>query len=228
MMDIKKHLFAMTAVAFAALAPQAAAATPEIDPVTGGFPIAALASTGAGQLTTAAGSAVTCTTGGGSGQVTSSTTGEGSYTLQGCQLTGLGAACTSPGQTSGTIKLETMVMHLVYLDEKHTKPGVLATPPASGVFAKFTCALFYNVEIKGNGVLGEITTPKCGEAASKSTALLQTVAAGTQKYTQVEETGTVYDLTATINGGAPETAGLSVGITGIAQREARLTCPDQI
>lgn len=209
-----------------AMSPQAVAATPEVDLVSGSFPVPALALFSGGNLSVANGVTVSCVNGTGSGQLTSSTTAEGSVSFGGCQLAGLGAKCTTDGQPTGTIKLEPLTVHLVYLDEDHTKPGALLTPPASGRFTQFKC-FGINVEVTGNGVLAQVTSPGCGATASSTTAQAQATAHGTQKYLQVEETGTAYDLKATIGAEAPETAAISGGITFVAEREGTLTCPEQ-
>lgn len=212
-------ILALLATAF--LAPQAAAATPEMTPVSGGFPVPVVGFFGGGWLTTVGGNQVTCGNGAGGGQITGKTTGEGSYTLGGCKSGFL--SCTSPGQSTGTIKIQTMTMDLVYLDAAHTNPGVLAKPPAGGVFSEFNCS-FVKVQVKGNGVLGKITSPKCGETSGTASVSLEAVETGVQKYKQVEEAGTVYNLIATV-GGTPEEAALTVGLSGTAEREGTLSCP---
>jgi hypothetical protein len=212
-------ILALLATAF--LAPQAAAATPEMTPVSGGFPVSVLGFFGGGNLTTVGGSSITCINGAGGGQITSKTTGEGSYTLGGCKSSSF--SCTSPGQSTGTIKIQTMTMDLVYLDAAHTNPGVLAKPPAGGVFSEFTCA-FVKVVVTGNGVLGKVTSPKCGATSGTASVSLEAAGTGVQKYKQVEEAGTVYNLIATV-GGTPEEAALTLGISGTAEREGTLTCP---
>jgi hypothetical protein len=230
-MTIKKYVaaLAITALSVAAAASQAIAATPEVDPAGGKFPISATASSGASSFSVEGSSLkVSCTAGTGSGQITSKTTGEGSYLLSGCGENLFGSKCTSAGQASGSIKLETSVSHLVYLDENHTKPGVLATPPASGVFAKFTCGGgLVSIEVKGNGVLGAITSPACGSTSKSSTVVAETVSTGVQKYRQIEETGTFYDMTVSQNGGAFQTAGTTWTVTGTAAENMTLTCPEQ-
>lgn len=218
---LTKGFSVMLGVAFVAAmsASGALAATPE------GHPLASATATSAGSVfSTANGTSITCNSGAGSGNATSSTTGEGKYMLHGCKGP-LGLNCTSAGQPVGTILLEPVTLHLVYLDENHTIPGVLATPPASGVFAKFSC-FGLSLEVKGNGVLGRITAPKCGEKSTTGTVVTETTAPGTQKYLQVEETGTIYDMTVKI-GASPETAATSWTVTGNSSGPVTLTCPEQ-
>lgn len=226
-MNLKNALLALAvaAVAAGALVPQALAATPEIDPESGKFPVPGTATSGASVLSLASGVTVSCTSGTGSGQATSKTTGEGSYILHGCKESTFNSACTTAGQPAGTIKLETLTLHLVYLDH-NKKPGVLATPPASGVFAKLTCfGGLVTVEVKGNGVLGEITSPKCGETSKTGTVVTEASAHGTQKYRQVEGTGTQYDMSVSLNGGSFQTAATSWVVNGTSLEKGTLTCP---
>jgi hypothetical protein len=227
-MNLRKYLLgsALGVLALGAVASQAVASTPEVDPLSGKFPVAGTATSGTSVMSTASGMRVECTAGKGSGQATSKTTGEGSYSLSGCTsvILGIPVSCTSAGQPSGTIVTGLSVTHLVYLDEAHKKPGVLATPPTGGVFAKFTCAMV-TVEVKGNGVLGEITAPLCGQTSKTGTLVARTSAPGTQQYRQVEETGTQYDMTVSFNGGAFETAGTDWTVNGTAAEEGTLTCP---
>ena len=225
-MSIKKKVASMVlvALAVAVMAPQAMAVTPEVHPVEGGFPLKA-AGLGSGASLTTASTTISCTSGTGEGQATNETTAEGSAVLHGC--TGpLGAACTTAGQPAGTIVIATSIAHLVYLDEAHTKVGSLTTPPASGVFAKFTC-LGIVVEVKGNGLLSEITAPKCGEKSKTGTTVATSTSPGVQKYTQIEETGTVYKLESKTGGGEFVAASLDGTVTGTPEREFFLTCPGQ-
>lgn len=226
-MNVTKSFGRMVLIvlAFAVSASQATAATPEGDPEGGVFPVAATASSGASVMSTASGLTVSCTSGTGTGTATSKTTGEGSYVLHGCKENVFGVQCTSPGQPNGTIKLATATAHLVYLDEKHIKPGVLATPPASGVFATFFCTGLIHVEVKGTGIMGEIAFPACGQTSNTATVITQMTEHGIQKYRQIEETGTIYNLTASINGGAFQSVGTTWTVTGTSEKQGTLTCP---
>jgi hypothetical protein len=220
-------LVALATCACLAIVPPALAVTPEGD--FEGLSNSAVGSSGSSAMSLADGTTISCTSGTGSGVSTSKTTGEGSYTLHGCreQVSAFQFFCTSEGQPSGTIKLASTVGHLVYLDENHTKPGVLATPPANGVFAKFACGGLFTVEVKGNGVLGQITSPKCGETSSKGTVVTESTSHGVQKVRQVEETGTFYNLTASLNGGAFQSVATTWLVTGTSEKPVTLTCPEQ-
>lgn len=203
-------------------APQALAVTPEGD-IAGEFPVQATAVSGPSELVTES-STIQCTSGTGTGQATSKTTGEGSYLLHGCKGP-LGVNCSSAGQPSGTIKIETVSLHLVYLDENQTTPGVLALPPESGVFAKFKCSFIASIEVTGNGVLGEIISPNCEETSSTATVVTEVDESGSPIYTQVEETGTTYGMFASVNGGEPAPAATVWEVTGTSEEESTLTCP---
>lgn len=234
-MTVRKIITAALFIALTAVVPvpQSKAASPEYDPFNGTFPSPATALNGAAEgpivSTASVISPYTCKSGGtGSGQATTKTTAEGTYIFHGCKDSELLLPCNSTGQPSGTIKLESANIHLVYLDENHTKPGVLITPPATGVFAKFSC-LFggWNVEVKGNGLLGQIFLPECGQSSEPARLVFETSAPGKQKYRQVEETGTQYSLSVANNGGTPETAGVTWVVSITLSGKGTLTCPEQ-
>lgn len=124
--------------------------------------------------------------------------------------------CSSPvgecksGTTAGVIKTEDLVTHNVMLEATGVEgflkgtPGVLITPNATtGLFAKFVCGsgiLAATIEVKGNGLMGDVTK-ECGSetAANGNIALdFESVATGTQKWTQVTTAGTKFDLTSTV------------------------------
>jgi hypothetical protein len=231
-MDIKKTLISTVFIALglAITAPSALAATPEGDYQK--LPATATFSSGKSTLSLADGTTISCESGTGTGSslAGSKTTAEAAYILHGCkeEATIFKFKCTSEGQPTGTIKLATVVTHAVYLDEAHTRPGVLATPPASGVWAKFTCAGgFSTVEVKGNGILGEVTSPKCGATSSTGTGKTETKSHGVQTVQQVEETGTSYHLEASLGGGAFQSAGTAWSVTGTANQKVTFTCPEQ-
>jgi hypothetical protein len=227
-MDIKNTLIstAFIALGLAITAPSALAATPEGDYEK--LPATATFSSGKSTLSLADGTTISCEsgTGNGSSLAGSKTTAEAAYTLHGCheEATIFKFKCTSAGQPAGTIQLGTVVTHAVYLDEAHTRPGVLATSP----FVKFTCAGgFSTVEVKGNGVLGEVTSPKCGATSKTGTGKTETKSHGVQAVQQVEETGTVYNLEASLGGGAFQSAGTTWSVTGTANQNVTFTCPEQ-
>jgi hypothetical protein len=204
-------------------AASAGAVTPEVDNVT-----TAVASAGASRMTMSGEPTITCTKSEGSGAAISTTTSEGVLTMFGCtaEFLGIKGNCTSEGQSAGTIAIANTVSHLVYLDENHTKVGALATPPASGLFTKFTCVGFATIEVKGNGVMGEVTFPKCGQTSKEATVVAEATGS-TQKYRQIEETGTFYELKAATKGGGLVSAGTNWTVTGSSATSGTLTCPEQ-
>jgi hypothetical protein len=68
-----------------------------------------------------------------------------------------------------------------------------------GRAATFACNGFA-MEFSGNGVISEMTAPKCGEASKTSTERFEASSPGNQKWTQVETAGTAYDLSWTLGG----------------------------
>lgn len=233
-MNISKILgrMALAACAVTLAGPaQAMAATPEVHPVKGEFPVTGISTFGATILSTNNGflPTVSCTEGIGTYRATSKSTGEETITLKGCKWPLLGVNCTLIGLPSGWITFES-VSHLVYLDENHTKPGVLRTPPPSGLFAKFRCGSNPAVyEVKGPGMLAEITTPECGSSSGSSTVVAETSEPATQQYLQVEETGSSYDLKLNL-ASMPSftyTMGMSGSSTIATEQELALTCPEQ-
>jgi hypothetical protein len=225
-MRFGKHVAALSLalLAFAVPVTSATAATPEVDGVEG----AAVASSPASSMTMPGEPVITCEGGDGEGKRISSTTSEGTLLMTGCHTTvfGLTVNCTSEGKFKGQIFIQISVQHLVYLDESHTKIGALATPPASGVFTKFTCGSINTIEVKGNGVLGEVTAPKCGQSSREGTVVARATGS-TQEYRQIEETGTFYELKAATSGKEFQSVGTNWTILGKTETLGTLTCPEQ-
>lgn len=201
-------LGAMVALAFAALPAVASAGEPEIS--CGGLVCGKFTShSGKTALSTTNGTTVTCTSSTGSGEYTTKKTGNITLTFHGCTTpTFFGATCTTPGQTAGTIKTGTSVFHNVYLTDAKTTPGVLITQPTSGPYTTFNCAGFLHVEVFGS-IIGDLESPGCGALASKELKLgFKSTAHGQQQYKQNTATGTIFDLTSKLNGGAAQTAAM--------------------
>jgi len=219
-MKHKTILFALAAVSAAmfALPAGASAGGWHIDPAGVAFTVAG----GHTILTAPPNENVTCTSvsGTGSYDAGSKTTGTIQLTFHGCKASFF--ACTSAGQSSGTIKTTALTFHNIYYGPNKTTPGVLITPNA-GHFATFTCAGFLTAVVGGNGIIGEVTSPKCG-ATSKTSTLNFEATGGTQKRMQITETGTKYDLSASLNGGAAATAGQDGTGTITFAKEATMTC----
>jgi hypothetical protein len=229
-MKNKMMLLALAAVSAAmfALPAVASAGEPVIDPGSGKFPLKFTSAGGHSELRAANEPAITCTSNSGAGQYNTGTTGEISLTFHGCNTSffGFPLSCNSAGQPSGTIKTGTSVFHNAYLTDSKTTPGVLVTPPTGGVFTTIICGGFANIEVKGNGILGHLTAPKCGET-SKTATLDFTATGSSQTYKQVTATGTVFDLTSVTEGGSTVTAAEVAEGTVTYQpagETAKLTC----
>jgi hypothetical protein len=224
-MSKKTILLAITvvaALAFAAMPALASAKTPELD---GTFPLGFTGTSGAGTLNSSA-ATISCKEDTNTGSFTSKTAGTLEVTFKKC--TGpLGIACTTPGQASGVITTNSSVFDLVYLKAGGTTPGVLVTPPTSGVFAEFECSAAAKVKVTGNGLLGHIESPACG-ATSKTFAVNFEATGTAQKYTKVEEAGTAFSLLASLNGAMPPTTASEVSTgseTFNGGASATFTCP---
>jgi len=80
---------------------------------------------------------------------------------------------------------------------------VLITPkgaPAENHFSTLSCAGI-SAKIEGSGLIGEITSPKCGVASSMTTLTFASTSPGNQAWTQITTSGTIYDLSTTVLGG---------------------------
>jgi hypothetical protein len=216
-------MFALAAVSAALFALPAVASAGEwkIDPANGVFPLNYTIAGGSTTLT--AGQTVTCSSSTGSGKYTTATTGELTLTFHNCKTLGI-FNCTSAGQPAGTIKTTALTTHNVKLEPSpSTVTGVLITPNA-GHFASFTCAGgIASVVVNGNGIIGEVTSPACNTAST--TAVLDfTTSAGVQKWMQITTAGTKFDLSASLNGGAAETAAQDGKGTVTFSQKATHTC----
>jgi hypothetical protein len=223
-------LGAMVALAFAALPAVASAGEPE---VTCGGAVCGAFTTHGGQATlaTTSGTSVICTSNTGSGKYTTKTTGELNLTFSGCKDEVFGAACTTPGQASGFIKTGISVFHNIMIDSTAQAPpsgtaGVLITNPVGGVpYTTFNCLGFLHIEVSGN-IIGHLESPACGSSSKEHKLVFANNGTlGHQKYMQVTTTGTLFDLTSKVNGGAPSTSSMdATGITTFASA-ALVTCP---
>jgi len=196
-------LAAVSAVMFV-LPAVASAGSPVIDPTSGKFPLAFTSIGGHSELrATTAEPAITCTSNTGSGKYTTGTTGEIGLTFHGCTTSfyGFPVKCNSSDQASGTIKTTSSVFHNTYVTEGKTDPGVLVTPPASGLFVTIICGGFANIEVRGNGIIGELTAPQCGTAAQKTATLNFSAIGSTQDLEKVTDTGTIFSLNSVTEGG---------------------------
>jgi hypothetical protein len=152
---------------------------------------------------------VKCTSSTVVGKYETTTTGTVEFLFHGC--TGpFGAACTTSGESSGTIRTTKLGLHNVIL--YHTigsTPGVLITPNAeTGTFAHFSCFGIPST-IHGNGVLAT-TSQFCGNKSSFLTIRIDTVA-GLQTHTS--STGVTYGLTSTSGGGSSVKSTLDASVS---------------
>jgi hypothetical protein len=211
---------ALTALAFAALPAVASAAEFPLHCET--VTCTSTISGGHAELRTA-GSAVgiTCTTSTGTAsQPNNTTTGSVQLTFHGCKDTAFGGACTSAGQLSGTIKTNSMVSHMIYIEHNKGTPGVLLT----GANVTITCLFNIKKTVTGN-VIGHWDAPNCGVTQSSHAVTFTAVTPGNQKFMQITTTGTKYDLISSDHaGGAYETASQAgKGVLTHATKTA-LTC----
>ena len=144
------------------------------------------------------------------GSFTSETTGKVNLTFTGCNATILGVklSCSTPEAAAETIKIENVV-HLITVEGITGKTGILLTPP----FPTINCGSGLSerkLSITGNGVIGTVSSPLCGEA-SKSMTVSFTSTAGSQEHKKY--TGVTYDLTVDTE---PNPTGATAGISGSA------------
>lgn len=193
------RLVTLLVVAGAAALPATAAASGwDIDPEGGKFPLQFTVAGGVTRWTTAS-TIFECTSVTGTGRYETATTGNLELTLHGCAAP-FSFYCTSLGQPKGTITTSEVEFHNVFLEPEKGKPGFLITAK-EGRLASFSCN-GWSMEFSGNGLIAEMTGPKCGEASKTLTQRYQGSAPGTgiQQWRQVETAGTEYDLSWTLGG----------------------------
>lgn len=180
---------------------------------------------GAAAFSNTAGETFSCTSVSGVATLTSGTsTGTVQLAAKGCKenVTIFKFSCNSVGAAAGEIKTGTLVGHGVYVDPNKSIPGILIT----NVNMTFQCAGFSTRTVTGN-VLGAKPNPECGVFKKSESGTLEQTAHGTQKYTQVTTTGTVFDLTSNNDsGGAYATSSLTgtLTITATGGTEVKATC----
>jgi hypothetical protein len=227
-MKHKLMMLALAAVSASLFVLPAVASAAEwtIDSETGALPTFT-SSGGAAKLTSSGFGAflpVECTGHSDSGKYISSTTSVRSLIFTGCTQ--------GPEKCSNTADAETieftkeLVTHNIMIENTATAggtPGLLITP-TSGHFATFKCGSS-TLMIKGNGIIADIITPKCGDAFSKTmTVAFETTSSGIQKYKLIETAGTSYDLSTTTSFGT-FTSGLDMTTTVTFNQGFKMTCP---
>jgi hypothetical protein len=108
-----------------------------------------------------------CESSTGSGQVNTWKTGTAVIAFHGCKEYFFGTKCTSTGQSSGTIVTPELHFHLVTVEhsEGERTPAMLLTANKE-MFLSYKCGLGLSVEVVGNGILGDITSPAYYEPSS--------------------------------------------------------------
>jgi hypothetical protein len=168
----------------------------------------------------------TATTGEGSFNAGSTTTGNSSLIFTGCHTSvfGFTASCktTGAGETAGRI-VSSGGFHLITWSESTgtvdpVKPAVLLTP----VTTTIVCAGISTITTHGN-VIGTIISPACG-GTSKELKLSFTATGTTQTHNKY--TGVVTDLVATTGEEPPpgKTAALVGTATNKQEKESKLNC----
>lgn len=239
----KKMLLALAAVSAAmfALPAMASAGTwnihnaagqgPEVSPLT--FTFASPAGS-VSRLTS--GTNVSCTGFKGEGKYNTKTTGEiTKLEFTGCKPeVAFGETCSSAGAPAGTIRTITPhVFHNIKLEPGQAEPiGILITPKeltagkTEGQFATFTCKAFgisLPVNVEGNGIIGQITSPKCGVTSNTATLVFEGTGS-TQKWRQITTSGVFYELTSSVNNGAFEPAAQDSHATITFNQQATAQC----
>ena len=210
----KTMLFAaaLAVLAFAAL-PAIASAMPKLDYTGGEFNV----SGGAAKLTGPGG--VRCSSVTGSGKFTTSETGSVKFIFHGCEEEVFSSDCTTPGSPTGTITTTTLQFHLKTTTGNKTA-AILVTPNSevtSEHFASFEClGGFIGVVVKGNGIIGELTSPGYGTPSNTFAVSFKSTSPGstTQTPETVDGEETKYHLRASINGGEFEAAAEDAEGTG--------------
>jgi hypothetical protein len=226
-MKNKRMLPVMAVLAMAVAPAYASAGSPEIDSklLNEGKVLSFTISGGTTELSASGEPRVRCFSNEGSGRYTNKTTGEIAITLTACKLELglLNPSCHSTGQPTGIIVFNPSVFHNVYLTDAKTTPGILITPPSSGVFTTIECPGFSNVALKGTGVIGDLESPKCGGSSTGGTIFFG-VTSGMQAYKQNTATGSVFNLTYTTEGGSTTEAALFASSAVTFAESITVTC----
>lgn len=195
---MKQKLLSLTlaaVVASTAVPATASAGGWDIDPQGGTFPLSFTVSGGVVRWVTSS-TTLECTSVTGTGHYETSTTGALELTFHGCAS--INFTCTSAGQATGTVKSRELQFHNVFLESDKSRLGLLITAN-EGRIASFACN-GAAMEISGNGVISEMSSPGCGKTSQTATELFEASSPGNQKWTQIETEGTKYDLSWTLGG----------------------------
>jgi hypothetical protein len=202
------------------------AGEPQVDYSNGKSPLTFVVTGGYTEFRVAGEPTFACTSTSGIGKFSTASTGELGLTFSGCTTSffGFPAACASTGQPTGTIKYGTSIFHYVYLTDAKTTPGILITAPTGGLFTTLSCGVIGTLEIKGNGIMGHLVAPKCGETSGTETFNFSAIGAS-QVNKQITGTGTAFDLTGTTVGSGTSATAADVTELRVAFSESTtLTC----
>jgi hypothetical protein len=191
----------LAALAFTALPSIASAGEFNATCSSGATCTGTVQSTGHATLESSGGLQVTCTSVTGStSQTNNSSTGSANLVFHGCTESVFGTSCG----TGGTITANSMVSHLVYLEHDKSVKGILLT----NANVTFSCFGGFVKKTVTGSIIGEIENPSCGVAKTHHTINFEAGATtGSQKWTKITTTGTVYDLISNNHaGGAYETS----------------------
>ena len=161
---------------------------------------------GTATLTSGFGSVV-CTSASGTATFENSTTGTLEQTLKGCTLGS--SNCTTSGQATGVVTTASLPFHLVTVKDTptgETGPGILVTTNL-GSFASFTCG-FLGFNVGGNGLIGTITKPNCGNEAFEATIKFSSSSTGVQTHRTVVGTLTEYSLETSASSASEDWSGV--------------------
>lgn len=202
-------------LAFPALA---SAGTPVFDSDGGSFPNTFGTVGGPSQIR-GNGYTISCLESEGSGNFSNGSSGNLWVFFDGCKESVFNTSCNTPGWPSGLLQTEQLTFVTAYLTANKTTPGLLVKPPASGLFLKIVCGGgLFSFEVKGNGVMGAVTSPLC-KGTSKGTTLEFAATGTSQAFKQSTGTGTNFDLN--IGG---ETASFVEEMSFIPDYSMTLTC----
>lgn len=215
----------LLALVFAAMPAAASAGSWELD--SKALPVTFNTSGTHAELRASGEPSITCTSSTGTGKYTTKTTGEFELTFKGCitSFFGFPVECHSTGQLNNVITTGTSVFHNTYLTDAKTTPGILVTPPTGGVFSVITCAGLSSITVAGNGIIGDLASPKCG--ATSNTGTLNFSATGSVqnvKSPTATSVNGVYNLTATTSGGTAVEAGEQAEGTATYAESVTVTC----
>jgi hypothetical protein len=215
---------AILVVALFALPASASAGEWKAVPASGKYPLGITAKAGVTKLTGLGSVVIECSSLTGSGQYSTATTGVLTFTLHGCVDLPSKTSCSSTGQPAGTVAMKTMSFHNPYLEPSKTTPGMLLIPNIGG-FAVFQCGSV-TFEVEGNGLIGDLTSPKCGETKTSATVDWESSAEATQKWMTITTDPKlgVWDSKMRINGGSSFTSSLDTDATLTYAENTTVSC----